>query len=353
MSYGTREMRTGADSCENPTQVPAIREGPLWAITSYFDPFDRGHRLSVYREFRRRLSIPLVTVELGFDRPFHLKRGDADILIQRRGGSVLWQKERLLNLALSSVPAHAEAVAWIDCDVVFLRDDWPQAVLRALTDFEMLQPFQYLHYQDCAGRADTLHVSRNAAFESMARRFSEGTLPDGAYRSPGLSLQLRYAPGMAWAARRRTLDECGFYDASVLGESDKLMFIAAAGRYGTPIGWLSAAHRTHYDHWAARFSAAINRRIGHIEGDLVHLWHGDLASRRYAERMRGFERFDFDPNTDFGLTPGGVLRWSSNKPEMHAFVRQELLLTAPSPTSIPVPFDSFATRGNAGAAAGT
>jgi hypothetical protein len=41
-----------------------------------------------------------VTVELSFDGRFELAGSDADILIQLSGGAVLWQKERLLNLAL-------------------------------------------------------------------------------------------------------------------------------------------------------------------------------------------------------------------------------------------------------------
>ena len=31
----------------------------------------------------------------------------------------MWQKERLLNVALAAVPNNVEDVAWIDCDVVF------------------------------------------------------------------------------------------------------------------------------------------------------------------------------------------------------------------------------------------
>jgi hypothetical protein len=39
-------------------------------------------------------------VELRLGDDFHLEADEADILIRLGGGSVLWQKERLLNLAL-------------------------------------------------------------------------------------------------------------------------------------------------------------------------------------------------------------------------------------------------------------
>ena len=78
--------------------------GILWAITSYFNPAGYRRRLANFRAFRARLSVPLVAVELAYGPEFELKAGDADILVQIRGRDVMWQKERLLNLALRSLP---------------------------------------------------------------------------------------------------------------------------------------------------------------------------------------------------------------------------------------------------------
>jgi len=50
-------------------------------------------------------------VELSFDGRFELTDDDADILVQLSGGAVLWQKERLLNLALNAVPSAVKNVA--------------------------------------------------------------------------------------------------------------------------------------------------------------------------------------------------------------------------------------------------
>ena len=69
------------------------------------------------------MSIPRVAVELSFDGRFELTDQDADILIQLRGGALLWQKERLLNLALKAVPSNATKIAWFDCDVILKRSD--------------------------------------------------------------------------------------------------------------------------------------------------------------------------------------------------------------------------------------
>lgn len=40
-----------------------------------------------------------------------------------RARDVMWQKERLLNLALRLLPPRVTKVAWIDCDVLFLNAD--------------------------------------------------------------------------------------------------------------------------------------------------------------------------------------------------------------------------------------
>ena len=85
---------------------PSIRRcvRNLWAITCYFNPIAYKRRLENYHTFRQHLAVPLVTTELSFDGNFQLQHDDADILVQLHGGDVLWQKERLLNVALKSVP---------------------------------------------------------------------------------------------------------------------------------------------------------------------------------------------------------------------------------------------------------
>ena len=117
----------------------------LWAITCYFNPIDYKRRLENYHTFRRNLAVPLVTVELSFDGNFQLQHGDADILVQLHGRDVLWQKERLLNVALQSVPDTCDKIAWLDCDVVFESDDWAEHTSRALDHFGLVHLFQERH----------------------------------------------------------------------------------------------------------------------------------------------------------------------------------------------------------------
>ena len=66
------------------------------------------------------------------DAPFDLPAGPD--VIQVRGPDVLWQKERLLNIAVSRLPARARKVAWLDGDLLFADPDWAGETARLLDD---------------------------------------------------------------------------------------------------------------------------------------------------------------------------------------------------------------------------
>jgi hypothetical protein len=129
----------------------------MWAITSYFNPVRYRRRLSNYRIFRANLGVPLVAVELSFDGHFELTGDDADILIQLSGGAVLWQKERLLNLAIKAVPPDVKRIAWFDCDVILKRADWVDEAKRQLNKCNAIQLFSdvvHLNSEDYEKQSD-------------------------------------------------------------------------------------------------------------------------------------------------------------------------------------------------------
>jgi len=299
--------------------------GRVWAITAYFDPIGTGRRLAPYREFRSRLHVPLITAELMFQDGFELGPDDADILIKARGGAILWQKERLLNLALKALPQDCEAVAWLDSDVIFQDPEWAARAHRLLDEFSLVQPFSRVYH---LGKDDPPKVPSNErsakGFDSVVFCAAGGRLPDASFGTHGLSQKIGYAPGMAWVARRETLERHGFYDAAIIGTGDKLIFGAACGRYEDAACALqmNPRQRQHYHAWAKPFYETVAGRLTYLDGHILHLWHGDLDKRRYVQRLDGFRRYGFDPDSDLALTPGGAWRWNSDKPELHAHVRK-------------------------------
>ncbi len=292
----------------------------LWAITSYFNPAGYRRRLANYRAFRGALPVPLLTVE--WTAPggvAELGAGDAEALIHVEGGDVMWQKERLLNVALAGLPSECETVAWIDADVVFAQPDWPELAMAALARAPLVHLFAEVRHrppQGPAGAPILVQPSRVARIERGGdpRRILRG----GTDRGPGSN-----AGGFAWAARRGLLDAHGFYDASIIGGGDTALVCAA---YGMPsiaieLHAMNARQRARYLAWAGPFFESVRGSVASIPGAIDHLWHGAMADRRPSERHADLGAFAFDPDADLAVAPGGAWRWNSDKPDLHAYAR--------------------------------
>lgn len=300
------------------------RAAGLWAIGCYFNPLGSQSRLANYRTFRRRLTVPLVTVEWTPGQRFELREGDAEILIQVQSPDLLWQKERLLNIALAAVPGDCQRVAWLDGDIVLERPDWPVAATRALDDFAVVQLFREL--RDLPRGATSEQDPRPAASSvrsSVVDRLASDLGAAEVFRISGGSLRHGYSAGHAWAARRDVLDQHGFYDARILGSGNKVMLSAAYGCMDDSVQAYRMNDREadHFRTWADRYFAAVRGSVGSLEGRVLHLWHGDLGGRDYAHRYTQFAEHRFDPSTDIGLDDERCWRWASNKPALHAYVR--------------------------------
>lgn len=294
------------------------RDRELWAITSYFNPARYKRRRANYRHFRANLGVPLVTVELSFDGSFELAAGDAEILIQRTGGDVMWQKERLLNLALEGLPPGCDTVAWLDCDVIFPDTAWLEDTARLLQDFPLVHPFSELHHMPRDWTPQSNGVAPKHIRRSPVSLVRDGQPLADILRGIGV------AYGFAWAASRDFLGSSRFYDACIVGSGDFAMVCAAYQSHHVALRYHRMTGRHRHDHflsWAEPFGRMVAGHVGYVDGVLRHLWHGELANRRYVERVDGLGAFDFDPYADIAIDDAGAWRWSSDKPAMHAFVR--------------------------------
>lgn len=297
----------------------------MWAITCYFNPAGYRRRLEAYRVFRAGLTVPLLAVELAYGGRSELQASDADLLLQMPGRDVLWQKERLLNLAIRALPPECEEVAWLDCDVLFARQDWHERASSMLLARPLVQLFQRVHYlgpEWKAGEPPAAAVRRTRP--SIASGIAAGmpvrdclSHPSRAER-PGT-----YANGLAWAARRRLLEGRGLFDASIIGGGDRAISAAAFGCFEHVFDWhhLNERQRAYYLRWAEPFFASCGGEVGVLDDEIHHVWHGSAADRGLRWRHRALSRFGFDPFTDIAVDEHGSWRWSSDKPELHAYVR--------------------------------
>ncbi len=297
----------------------------LWAITCYFNPAGSQRRRANYRRFRERLGVPLATVELAYGDSFELGGDDADRLIQLRGEDILWQKERLLNLALAELPSACATVAWLDCDVIIAARDWPVRALEALERHRLVQLFSRVHFLPATWPAGDMHVgdavlTRPAVVAAIdagmgVRGWVDG---NGGVSRPKLGL------GYAWAAPREILDRHGFYDACIIGGGDRALLSGAYGCFEHVIKrqHMNESQRERYLTWARPFYEDVDGAVAFVPGDLFHLWHGELGSRLYARRHEELSRLAFDPATDITVAANGSWRWNSEKPGLHAYLRQ-------------------------------
>ncbi len=294
----------------------------MWAITSYFNPVGYKRRLANYRAFRQNLAVPLVTVELSFDGRFELAQDDADVLIQLSGVAVLWQKERLLNVALKSVPSSARNIAWLDCDVIFDRPDWADAANEQLNTSNVVQLFSDLvdlGREDALDRRHEIPPSAHGVVGLISEnRFSQADVMPSARKNKRGFTQ----GGLAWAIRRPILEQHGLYDAMIAGGGARAQVRALYANFDEHIKatHFTAAQRDHYLTWAVPYHRAVGGRVGHVAGRIYHLWHGEIDNRNYDGRHRALAEHDFNPNTDIAIGANGAWQWARPRPDLEKFL---------------------------------
>ncbi len=280
-----------------------------------------------YRVFHQQLGVPLLTVELGFGGRYDLTSEDATTLVQIPGRDVMWQKERLLNIAIDSLPPHVTKVAWLDCDILFEDHGWSLHAASLLEDYPMVQVFSELvrlprQESPCFPEAISGLERRPSVCRLVSSATDLRTVCRSAPRAPG---RLFPGPiGFGWAFRRSLFQQRGLYDVDILGGGDVSLLAALSGCYDIAID----AHRlndratSHFLRWAAPLHDEVDSRVTCAPVRIFHLWHGDLADRGYETRYEAFSRFQFDPEEDLALDEHRAWRWASRKPEMHRYASE-------------------------------
>lgn len=289
----------------------------LVVLTSYYNPQRFRRRRENYDIFiagLKKSGVPCITIECAFgDAPFELAPS-LDVC-QIRSQSLLWQKERLLNLAASWLPSNCKYVAWIDCDITFDNQNWANELQRTLKKYPVAQLFEScIRLEEDGGVGTTPDVAYS--FASVMLK-SPQVISAGRYDLHGHT-------GYGWAMRREIFDDVGLYDAAVSGSADHFMAHAIYDDYNFCItNALKNDEKQilHLKEWGKRFHQHVNGQLGVVSGTIRHLWHGSAENRRYFERMHKITDLGFDPWTDIHARPGAPLEWSKSmdKPGLRAY----------------------------------
>lgn len=279
--------------------------GNLAAVTAYFNPQHSTRRRENWFRFAEHLAdqgIYLLTVE-------GVREGDSQDLPGVHAvkavpfRDVLWQKERLLNVGIESLGPEVDAVAWLDADVIFERDDLREAILRELCEWPVIQPWAICRMSD-----------GNRGWQKW--RGVETRIPSvGATATLGRWDSLSTHPGFAWAARRDVLQAIGgLYDRHVLGGGDTAMTLGFFGDAKGHIETFLPTMLAHWKGWADVAHSVVAGRLGYVRGNITHLYHGSLENRRYVGRWKALSTRGYDPERHTRISESGALEWTDEAP---------------------------------------
>jgi hypothetical protein len=315
-------------------EFPADLPGELWGVTCFYNPAGYKNKLSNLRimsEAARVQGLKLMIVELAFeDSAFEVPESLCDQLVQRRTESVLWQKERLLNIGLQHLNPRCDKVVWLDADVIFENDQWVTETDRLLRSYVVVQPFDtacWLPKGMMSGPPQSFFGFGNREGQSLPGMGYTMSKTDD--KQKALSSYFSHGhTGFAWAARRALLDKHGLYDCQVLGNGD---FVMGHAMYGNDDFWngrnwecsrLSPQLLSHIVEWSREFYRDVQGSVVYVPGRALHLWHGNQTDRMYDDRLLVLKECDFDPRTDLCLDENECWIWNSDKPILHQWAAE-------------------------------
>lgn len=309
-------------SKEQFTDLPELIQGAsayssfddLWVITCYFNPSKYQTKFNNFCKFEnsfRKSGINLITIECAFgDSDFELQ--EVPKILRIRSPHVLWQKERLINIAITKLPPYVRKVAWVDCDILFSNPDWLLETAALLNKYLAVQPFQ------TAIRLPQGHeqyVGRGELWKSFGYKVSKE--PEVVFRG---DFHQHGHTGFAWAAQRDLVEKHGLYDAFIGGSGDHFIAHAMCGDFSSACFNrlpLSIHQENHFLQWGKNFHNDVRGKISYSTGEVLHLWHGETENRNYVQRHVELTNFDFNPLLDLAIGDNGAWQWNTNKSNLH------------------------------------
>ncbi|MBV07658.1 MAG: hypothetical protein CMN21_00400, partial [Rubinisphaera sp.] len=295
----------------------------LGIVTCFYNPCDYRRNRENYFRFRNAIGHPVTTVELSFNGQFIIP--DA-IPIEGNSQNVMWQKERLLNIGIESLPPKCDKVAWVDADLIFMNRHWVEQTEELLEKYQAVHLCERVHQTNLQG-----HIT--SSLETFGKGYVEKRLHEHWFHTGG-----------AWAARREVLQPEGLFDQDIIGGADAFMAFAWSGDIERAVlhakKTFSVQTQEYYRQQAELIHQQVQGQIGYVPGDTLHLWHGDKENRMYVTRLEFLKKYDFNPQSDIAVSESGLWKWNSSKPGMHRDVAEYFRLRqedGPATTTQPAP----------------
>jgi hypothetical protein len=270
----------------------------------------KSHGINMRRFAQHMLEsgVRLHIIESAFgDIPFALDDIEGVDHIGVYGQTPVWNKERLINIAISRLPRDWKYVAWIDGDIEFMNPDWAEETVYALQHYGFVQPWEHCYDLGPKGEHIDLH-------HSFGRQWIKA--PDTIDKM-GKGYTFAH-PGYAWAATRQALEGVGgLLDTAALGAADHHMALALVGKAHLSVpGKISEGYKAPIMNWMRRAEQHIAGGLGYIGGTISHKFHGAKKDRAYVSRWDILVKHAFDPATDLKVNTAGLYELTGNKPAL-------------------------------------
>lgn len=237
----------------------------LYCIVPYFNFFGEPYTVDNHMATITQLmadNVQYMTVEARLNGHSYLPQLSNTISFNT--ASILWHKERLINLGIKLIPDDVDIIVWLDSGVSFAEDDWQDKVIKALEIYDVVQlpsKISFLNENHCVYNVQN----------SFAKNMELGE--DGKWQC-----------GYAWAARTDVLKRAGLYDRWIVGSSDALMLRGFYGRERFNF----EPDKLNYKYLDDDVQKWIDQlgpvKTGHAGLTALHYWHGEFTNRLYQIR---------------------------------------------------------------------
>lgn len=279
----------------------------FWCMTQYFNPMGFKSRFDNFLNFYNHIIgqcpnmifIEVARQEDQFVLQDYVYEGH---LVQIIDNSLIWQKERVFNMAVKWLPKTCTKIAWVDCDILCTDNDWAWKTSALLDDFVVVQPY----FQNARLPITIQCIDYGVDINRFPYGFNDETRSDGDIHSvykAQTGVRPWKHPGYLYAYRRELIEKHGFYDRCVAGSSDNMMSHAMINNYNSKAVILNGKYNTesllHYWQWAIPVAEDVGGKIQFLRSnDVFHLYHGRTNNRGYLNRLDYLLDIGFDHGND-------------------------------------------------------
>ena len=273
----------------------------FYVITVVFNPARSRTRIKLYSNFKKQMEkfgARLITVECVYENsPFTLTQPNYEPYnIQVKTNSAFFQKENLINLAVSKLPHDAKYIAWIDYEVEFTNHNWLNDSIKALNMFKIAQLFDEISLFNVNGE----EIGREKGFASLLG--NKKNLDKKVFEATTITA------GYGWAIRKEAFKELGgLIDYTLINTGEKTIAYCLAGKIDEYVPDVFCNHfKDSLKSWQKKSEQIFPQGIGFIPGMIRVVSNTFRRDKKYLDRWDILANNNFDQKIDLVKDNNGL-----------------------------------------------